>query len=170
MNNKSKLYQYASKGSWSSQADKFEVLRGIEALEQREADANRKALKHEQIDFGNREVIEMQKQALGELVQREAELEAEVERLREQLSVMAAQHRCGCGHPACNRCRDDVDNRDVLRATPRQNLNAVRREVARESILAAIEDYKREYCGQGIEALFSSFADIYPAKRYPDEE
>ena len=46
------------------------------------------------------------------------ELAATVERLREQLSAMAAQHQCGCGHPACNRCRDDADNREVLRATP----------------------------------------------------
>ncbi len=23
------------------------------------------------------------------------------------LRSMAAQHRCGCGHPACNRCEDD---------------------------------------------------------------
>lgn len=33
MSNKSKLYQYASKGNWSSQADKGEVLHGIENLQ-----------------------------------------------------------------------------------------------------------------------------------------
>lgn len=49
-----------------------------------------------------------------------AEMAVTVERLREQLSAMAAQHQCGCGHPACNRCRDDADNREVLRATSSQ--------------------------------------------------
>lgn len=48
------------------------------------------------------------------LRQERDELAATVELLREQLSVMAAQHQCGCGHPACNRCRDDADNREVL--------------------------------------------------------
>lgn len=27
--------------------------------------------------------------------------------LYEALASMHAQHRCGCGHPACNRCADD---------------------------------------------------------------
>lgn len=67
-----------------------------------------------------------------------AELEAAVDRLREQLSAMAAQHQCGCGHPACNRCRDDADNRDALRVTPQQNLAERDAEVARK----AVEEYK----------------------------
>lgn len=45
------------------------------------------------------------------------ELSATVEWFRDQLSTMAAQHHCGCEHPACNRCRDDADNREVLQAT-----------------------------------------------------
>lgn len=67
------------------------------------------------------------------------ELAATVERLREQLSAMAAQHQCGCGHPACNRCGDDADNQEVLRATPEQNLNAVKREVAIDAFLKGAE-------------------------------
>jgi hypothetical protein len=30
------------------------------------------------------------------------------------LELMAAQHFCGCRHPACNRCRDDDDCADVI--------------------------------------------------------
>ena len=44
-------------------------------------------------------------------------LKAQVNALREQLEYMAQQHRCGCGHPACNRCADDIDNADALAAT-----------------------------------------------------
>ena len=34
------------------------------------------------------------------------EMKAEVERLRDALSLMLSQHGCGCGHPACSACRD----------------------------------------------------------------
>ena len=30
------------------------------------------------------------------------------------LSDMHAQHKCGCGHPSCNRCKDDSDNEALL--------------------------------------------------------
>lgn len=30
------------------------------------------------------------------------------------LELMAAQHFCGCRHPACNRCKDDDDCADVI--------------------------------------------------------
>lgn len=95
----------------------------------------------------------------------EVELLATVERLRDAMDII----RQIANHPPQDKAilKKAID---ALEATPPTNLNAVRREVAKEAILAAIEDYKREYCGQGIEALLSSFADIYPAKRYPDKE
>jgi hypothetical protein len=34
--------------------------------------------------------------------------------LLDQLKGMAAQHRCGCGHPACKRCADDRENDRVI--------------------------------------------------------
>ena len=37
-------------------------------------------------------------------------------RLYEQLAYMAAQHKCGCKHPACKRCEDDAENEAVLAA------------------------------------------------------
>jgi hypothetical protein len=30
------------------------------------------------------------------------------EQLADDLAYMASQHRCGCAHPACNRCADDA--------------------------------------------------------------
>lgn len=36
------------------------------------------------------------------------------EQLRSQLADIALQHFCGCGHPACKRCRDDLDNAALL--------------------------------------------------------
>lgn len=37
----------------------------------------------------------------------DARLIAAAPDLLEMLELMAAQHRCGCRHPACKRCRDD---------------------------------------------------------------
>lgn len=31
-----------------------------------------------------------------------------------RLESMAAQHACGCGHPACKRCKDDRMNQEVI--------------------------------------------------------
>jgi len=31
-----------------------------------------------------------------------------------RLESMAAQHACGCGHPACKRCADDRANQEVI--------------------------------------------------------
>jgi len=31
-----------------------------------------------------------------------------------RLESMAAQHACGCGHPACKRCADDQANQEVI--------------------------------------------------------
>ena len=45
-----------------------------------------------------------------------AHLLAASKRLYEQLAHMAAQHRCGCKHPACKRCEDDRDNEAILAA------------------------------------------------------
>ena len=42
------------------------------------------------------------------------QLERELNEAREQLSIMYYQHRCGCGHTACKRCRDDRDCERVL--------------------------------------------------------
>lgn len=36
-----------------------------------------------------------------------ADLRAENARLREALEEFSTQHRCGCGHPACNNCWRD---------------------------------------------------------------
>lgn len=88
------------------------------------------------------------------------ELAATVERLREQLSAMAAQHQCGCGHPACNRCRDDADNRDVLRATPEQNLNAIKREV----LLGLLSTMTCSEC------TCDRYVEHYANQRYPDKD
>lgn len=52
------------------------------------------------------------------LTSRNAALEAERDRLREALADMAAQHKCGCGHPACNACRRDRVNEDALGLPP----------------------------------------------------
>ena len=40
-------------------------------------------------------------------------------RALDALGDMASQHRCGCGHPACNRCADDGENAAALRALGR---------------------------------------------------
>ena len=45
-----------------------------------------------------------------------AHLLAASKRLYEQLAYMAAQHKCGCKHPACKRCEDDAENEAVLAA------------------------------------------------------
>jgi hypothetical protein len=42
------------------------------------------------------------------------QLERELNEAREQLAAMYYQHRCGCGHTACRRCRDDRDCERVL--------------------------------------------------------
>ncbi len=36
--------------------------------------------------------------------------------LSEELYNMATQHKCGCKHPACNRCGDDERNESALAA------------------------------------------------------
>jgi hypothetical protein len=36
-----------------------------------------------------------------------ARLSKENEDLRDALSLLYSQNKCGCGHPACNRCEDD---------------------------------------------------------------
>lgn len=61
-------------------------------------------------------------------------LKAQVEQLREQLEYMAQQHRCGCGHPACNRCYDDKQNAIVLEAKPAQCLAARDAEIIAQAV------------------------------------
>jgi len=39
----------------------------------------------------------------------ERRLRIENSHLRESLEYMYYQHRCGCGHPSCKRCKDDKD-------------------------------------------------------------
>lgn len=34
--------------------------------------------------------------------------------LHQALYEMYAQYKCGCGHPACNRCSEDSDNGELL--------------------------------------------------------
>jgi hypothetical protein len=36
-----------------------------------------------------------------------ARLSKENEDLRDALSLLYSQNKCGCGHPACNRCEND---------------------------------------------------------------
>ena len=44
-----------------------------------------------------------------------ANLMATAPELLEDLESRYAQTRCGCGHPACNRCEDDRETERVLR-------------------------------------------------------
>jgi len=39
---------------------------------------------------------------------------AQRDRLAEALRDMACQHKCGCGHPHCNRCADDKECEEAL--------------------------------------------------------
>ena len=41
-------------------------------------------------------------------------LEKSHKELLNQLEYMAGQHRCGCGHPHCNRCEDDRMNQEII--------------------------------------------------------
>ena len=41
-------------------------------------------------------------------------LEESHKELLNQLEYMASQHRCGCGHPHCNRCEDDRMNQEII--------------------------------------------------------
>lgn len=41
-------------------------------------------------------------------------LEESHKELLNQLEYMAGQHRCGCGHPHCNRCEDDRMNQEII--------------------------------------------------------
>lgn len=141
----------------------------IAELGQREADANRKSLKHEQIDFGNREYIEMQRQAFGELVQREAELSATVERLRELFNNASGDiHRLFELQP--KNMEDgsyEVDGQSLtelgiaFEQAPRQSLNAIKREAFINGYLGAITD-----CGNPDENLEE--AEFRASQRYPD--
>ena len=45
----------------------------------------------------------------------DAKLMAAAPELLEDLESRYAQTRCGCGHPACNRCEDDRETERVLR-------------------------------------------------------
>lgn len=40
--------------------------------------------------------------------------QSQVEGLREALQSFACQHKCGCGHPHCNRCADDKEVEKAL--------------------------------------------------------
>lgn len=95
----------------------------------------------------------MQGDYIRQLETERKELTAQVEQLREQLEYMAQQHRCGCGHPACNRCYDDKQNAIVLEATPAQCLA----EHDVKVIAAAYEDYRKEYVGQGMVTWFNGY-------------
>lgn len=50
----------------------------------------------------------------GYPVQANARLFAAAPCLLARLESMAAQHACGCGHPACKRCEDDRMNQEVI--------------------------------------------------------
>lgn len=47
----------------------------------------------------------------------DVKLEAVASELHEALNYMYQKHICGCGHPACNRCDDDLDNGEILSRT-----------------------------------------------------
>ena len=78
---------------------------------------------------------------LDNLEKENRELKAQVEHLREQLEYMAQQHRCGCGHPACNRCYDDKQNAIVLEATPAQCLAEIKAQAGRDAVVSALRLY-----------------------------
>ena len=124
---------------------------------------------------GRGKLFESALERISELEEREAEMAATVDKLRDFADKVHHWNECTSEYRINYGSNGERDYyRDMagaaLEATPASNLNAHNREVAREAIIAAIDDYKREYCGQGIEALLSSFADIYPAQRYPDKE
>lgn len=43
-----------------------------------------------------------------------SKLEWSHKELLNQLEYMSGQHRCGCGHPHCNRCEDDRMNQEII--------------------------------------------------------
>lgn len=51
----------------------------------------------------------------GYPVEANARLTAAAPCLLARLESMAAQHACGCGHPACKRCEDDRMNQEVIK-------------------------------------------------------
>lgn len=60
---------------------------------------------------------------LQEAEQENAELKAQNQLLREELSDAFFSNRCGCGHPACNRCERDEEYEKALNSATAQPLN-----------------------------------------------
>lgn len=88
-------------------------------------------------------------------------LKAQVEQLREQLEYMAQQHRCGCGHPACNRCYDDKQNAIVLEATPAQCLAEVKAQAGRDGFIAGADSYFDRHSDEEMSEHVLNSADQY---------
>lgn len=86
----------------------------IDQLQKRTAKAERKAKKHMQIDMGNREVIDMQKQALSDAQSEIEALAAHVGRLRDALQELAyggteQAYRTAMKNAPCHNGITDID-------------------------------------------------------------
>jgi len=95
--------------------------------------------------------------------QRNNELAAMVERLRDVVLEEVLEWVDGNDELLVRRIWDSLRLK-MLEISPQQSLAEHDAEVARNAILAAAEDYRKEYMGQGAERLLTEFADIY-AKR-----
>lgn len=60
------------------------------------------------------ELSKYSRQGAGGLVNAYLKQQAMIQMLRDELSTLAEQHKCGCNHPACNRCEDYESAKEVL--------------------------------------------------------
>lgn len=114
------------------------------------------------IDRGRQaaDLIEQQQARIAKLEQHEQELAATVERL------------CGLfgdfeNDPNDSRIGWNKKTLEVLRATPPQNLNAVKREVAKAAVKTALINLGE---GSLSEQDISSFAKLYANTNYPSDK
>lgn len=98
----------------------------------------------ERIEYFKSEIARLSNEVVSLLDERD-ELKAQVEQLREQLEYMAQQHRCGCGHPACNRCYDDKQNAIVLEATPAQCLAVHDAEIKSQAVEQVLNHFGNKF-------------------------
>lgn len=89
------------------------------------------------------------------------ELAATVDRLTKAADRLAYEI---AHHPSETDFKSFGPMMDVMNETPQQSLAEHDAEVAKKAILAAIEDYNREYCGQGVTRWLDAFSVDY-AKR-----
>lgn len=67
------------------------------------------------LDYNRKNYLKATKPAVVlPLVDKVERLQQANKDLLARLESMAAQHACGCGHPACKRCEDDKLNQEVI--------------------------------------------------------